>query len=65
MRVLVGPIELHMWAQTDATDADFIARISDVAPDGSSMLITTGYVRASHRAWDPSKSIPSEPWTPQ
>lgn len=59
---LAGPIELHMWAETTATDTDWVVKVTDVAPDGSSMLVTSGYMRASHRAWDPSRSRPAEPW---
>jgi predicted acyl esterase len=30
-------------------DTDLVVKLSDVAPDGTSTLLTTGYLRASHR----------------
>lgn len=59
---LAGPIELRMWAQTTASDTDWVVKVTDVGPDGASMLITSGYMRASHRAWDPDRSRRAEPW---
>ena len=37
-------------------DTDFVVKVSDVAPDGSARLVTQGYLRASHRAVDVSRS---------
>ncbi|MCA1832437.1 MAG: CocE/NonD family hydrolase [Actinomycetota bacterium] len=37
-------------------DTDFIVKISDVAPDGTALLITEGYLRASHRTLDTNNS---------
>lgn len=37
-------------------DTDFVVKLSDVAPDGRSTLITQGYLRASHRALDAAKT---------
>jgi hypothetical protein len=37
-------------------DTDFIVKISDVAPDGTALLITQGYLRASHRDLDTANS---------
>lgn len=59
---LAGPIELHLWAQTDASDTDWVVKVNDVAPDGSSMLITSGFMRATHREWDPARSDSGAPW---
>lgn len=61
---LAGPMELHFWGATTAADTDWIVKVTDVAPDGSSKLISSGYVRASHRAWDPDRSRPGRPWLP-
>ena len=41
------------WPSSTATDTDWHAKLSDVAPDGSESLITEGALRASHRALDP------------
>lgn len=37
-------------------DTDIVVKVSDVSPDGSARLVTQGYLRASHRAVDASKS---------
>lgn len=37
-------------------DTDFVVKLSDVAPDGTATLITQGYLRASHRALDVTRS---------
>ncbi len=60
--VLAGPMELNFWGLTTASDTDWIVKVTDVAPDGSASLLTTGQVRASHRAWDKKKSRPGRPW---
>lgn len=59
---LAGPIELRFFAQTDAPDTDFVVKVSDVAPDGSSTLFTQGFMRATHREYDRFRSRPAEPW---
>jgi uncharacterized protein len=62
--ILAGPMELHFWGLTTATNVDWVAKVTDVAPDGSASLLTSGFVRASHRAWSPAKSRPGRPWLP-
>jgi hypothetical protein len=59
---LAGPMSLNFWGETDATDTDWIVKVTDVAPDGSSLLMTSGYMRASHREWDRLRSTAAEPW---
>jgi len=59
---LAGPIQLHLVASSSASDTDFVARLSDVAPDGSETVITEGALRASHRALDPSRSTTGSPY---
>lgn len=46
---ITGPIELHLWASIDQTDANFLVKLCDVLPDGTRMpLIRYGALRASH-----------------
>jgi len=46
---ITGPIELHLWASIDQTDANILCSLSDVLPDGTRMpLIRYGALRASH-----------------
>ena len=47
---LAGPIALHLVAASTATDTDWFAKISDVAPDGSQSIVAEGQLRASLRA---------------
>ena len=48
--VIAGTSEavLHL-AIEDAADANLVVKLCDVAPNGASTLITTGWLRASHR----------------
>ncbi|MBI4728087.1 MAG: CocE/NonD family hydrolase, partial [Acidobacteria bacterium] len=59
---VTGPIALTLYAATSAIDTDWIAKLADVSPDGSSRLVATGYLRASHRALDGTRSEPLRPW---
>jgi len=59
---LAGPIQLHLVAGSTATDTDFVARLSDVGPDGSESVITEGALRASHRALDLARSSTGSPY---
>lgn len=48
--VLAGPVDVHLRATLSATDGNLVVRVMDVAPDGTSTLISTGWLKASHRA---------------
>ncbi|MHB8513629.1 MAG: CocE/NonD family hydrolase [Actinomycetota bacterium] len=61
---VAGPIELKLYASTSAIDTDWIAKLVDISTDGSARLVTAGYLRASHRAVDPTLSEPLRPWHP-
>jgi len=47
---LAGPIALHLVAASSATNTDWFAKISDVAPDGTESIVAEGQLRASLRA---------------
>jgi len=59
---LAGPIQLHLVASSSTSDTDFVARLSDVAPDGSEIVITEGALRASHRTLDAARSSVGSPY---
>jgi predicted acyl esterase len=59
---LAGPSELRFWAISEADDMSYVARLSDVAPDGSEVLVTQGWLRGSFRHWDPKRSRPGAPY---
>jgi hypothetical protein len=51
---LTGPASLALTAITLGPDADWVARIVDVGPEGA-RLLAQGRLRASHRAEDPDR----------
>jgi putative CocE/NonD family hydrolase len=46
---VIGPIEATLFAKTTARDTDWMVRLVDVQPDGRSLLLTEGVVRARNR----------------
>jgi len=46
---ITGPITLVLYASSSAKDTDFVARLVDVHPDGLSIPLTTGVIRARYR----------------
>jgi uncharacterized protein len=59
---LAGPAQLRLYASSTATDTDWIAKLADVAPDGSESIITEGYLRGSHRTLDKARSTIGNPY---
>jgi putative CocE/NonD family hydrolase len=59
---LTGSGDLHLVASSSADNTDWIAKLSDVAPDGSETIITAGFLRASYRKLDRARSTPQLPW---
>ncbi|HEX6457887.1 MAG TPA: CocE/NonD family hydrolase [Thermoleophilaceae bacterium] len=51
-----GPILADLWVSTTAKDAVATVRVTDVAPDGSSTELTDGWLAASFRKVDPTRS---------
>jgi putative CocE/NonD family hydrolase len=47
--VIAGEPVAHLRAALSAPDGNLVVRLHDVAPDGTSLVITTGWLRASHR----------------
>ncbi|MEX2571561.1 MAG: CocE/NonD family hydrolase [Gemmatimonadota bacterium] len=43
---VTGKYELEFWAEATAEDTDFVLQVSDVAPDGTSTQVTSGYLNA-------------------
>lgn len=46
---LVGPVRLHLYASSSARDTDFVGKLIDVFPDGRSILVCEGLLRARFR----------------
>jgi putative CocE/NonD family hydrolase len=75
---VTGPIKLTLYASSSETDTDFLARLADQPPlsdDDARLLeqldlppqarvVSRGWLRASHRATDPSRGTAGRPWHP-
>lgn len=46
---LIGPITAKLFAATSAQDTDWMVRLADVQPDGRSLFLGEGLMRARHR----------------
>ncbi|HEY3019820.1 MAG TPA: CocE/NonD family hydrolase [Solirubrobacteraceae bacterium] len=53
---LTGPVLANLWVTTTARDAVVSVRVTDVAPDGASKELSGGWLTASFRQVDPSRS---------
>jgi putative CocE/NonD family hydrolase len=62
---VTGPITVRLWAISSAPDTDFVARLTDVFPDGRSFNLTDGIIRARYRDFDAGEApSPIEPGRP-
>ncbi len=57
---ITGSVKVHVWASSTAKDTDFTAKLCDVYPDGRSIIVLDGILRAGHRN-SMEKSEPLEP----
>jgi putative CocE/NonD family hydrolase len=46
---VIGPVETVLYAASSARDTDFVVRLCDVYPDGRSIFLTEGIIRARYR----------------
>src|SRR5262249_16948437 len=77
---IAGPSVLHLYASIDQDDTNWIVILKDVGPDvgvqtareGEREItrgleereVRGGWLKASHRAVDPTRSLPGRPWHP-
>jgi putative CocE/NonD family hydrolase len=77
---IAGPSVLHLYAAIDQDDTNWIVILKDVGPDAGVQTaregehditpglrereLTRGWLKASHRAVDPGRSLPGRPWHP-
>jgi hypothetical protein len=47
--VVAGATEVNLRAALSATDGNLVVRMTDVEPSGASIIVATGYLKASHR----------------
>jgi predicted acyl esterase len=60
---VTGPLSLTLHAATSARDADWVAKLCDVQPDGFSRIIAEGVLRASFRE-GLERQVPVQPGRP-
>jgi predicted acyl esterase len=60
---MIGTGAAHLFVEIDQDDTNFILRMWDEAPDGRRQLITTGYLKASHRELD-ERTTDGDPYHP-
>ena len=46
---VVGPVRVTLYASSSAPDTDFVAKLCDVWPDGRSIQVADGILRARYR----------------
>lgn len=61
---VTGPLALYLTATLDQPEATWFVNIKNRAPDGSTKVVTKGWLRASHRKLDPARSTPYKPYHP-
>lgn len=59
--VALGPAAARVWLSSSATDTDVGLTLSEVRPDGTEMLVSTGTQRASKRGEDHDASTATRP----
>jgi uncharacterized protein len=61
---LIGTGAAHLFVEIDQPDTNLILRLWDEAPGGKRQLLTTGYLKASHRELDLERSSEGSPVHP-
>ena len=61
---VTGPVACVLYAAIDQDDTNWFVSIRDVAPGGKEVELTKGFITASHRALDETRSTPYEPYHP-
>jgi hypothetical protein len=58
---VIGPASADLWLASSARDTDLEVVITEVRPDGKETYVQSGWLRASRRALDRSRSSALEP----
>jgi len=61
---VTGPIALYLFAAISSADTNWIVEINDVDADGTETRVSIGWLKASHRELDQSRSKPYKPYHP-
>lgn len=54
---VIGPVRVTLWIRPDTRDLDLAVRLTDVYPDGRSMLVLDGIRRARMRCGDDTECL--------
>ena len=54
---VIGPVEIVLYAASSARDTDFFVRLCDVYPDGRSIFLSEGVIRARYRGSVAGESV--------
>lgn len=57
---VMGPVRVRLWIEPDTPDLDLAVRLTDVYPDGRSMLVSDGIARARARCGDDRECLLTE-----
>ena len=60
--VVAGPSSLDLYLKSSARDTDLQVTLSEVRPDGNESYVQNGWLRASQRKLDPSRSTVLNPY---
>lgn len=55
--VMAGPTAATLFVDSTAPEFDLFVRLADVAPDGTTVPLQRGLLRASHRALDETRTV--------
>jgi putative CocE/NonD family hydrolase len=58
---ITGPAALYVHVAIDTDDTNLIAKLYDVDAQGNRQIVSSGYLKASHRELEAARS---EPWRP-
>jgi predicted acyl esterase len=59
---MVGTGSVNLWLRSTAPDTDLEVTITELRPDGMERYVQSGWLRASHRALDPTRTTATRPW---
>jgi uncharacterized protein len=69
---ITGPLMANLWVSSTAEDMDIMVTLRNIDPDGNEVfelgqqgqpvVLTKGWLRASHRKLDAAKSLPYRPY---
>ena len=61
---MIGTGAAHLFVEIDQEDTNLILRLWDTTPSGSRQLLTSGYLKASHRELDDERTTEGNPYHP-